>query len=159
MHTGHSVYGTFHAEQAYEVVDRITSPPMEIPGQVMKSLHLIVVQYRNRRTGQRRTFEITELTKEGEGNKPGLNTLFKWQPKSDVVEPLYSSVRIKDELELFGGLTEKETQEDLTGKKDILKWMLDKDIKNVNDVGKIVAQYYLDRNVVLDAVRGNKPQI
>ncbi|MBM3309379.1 MAG: hypothetical protein FJY77_03910 [Candidatus Altiarchaeales archaeon] len=159
MHTGHSVYGTFHAEQAYEVVDRITSPPMEIPGQVMKSLHLIVVQYRNRRTGQRRTFEITELTKEGEGNKPGLNTLFKWQPKSDMVEPLYPSVRIKDALELFGGLTEKETQEDLAGKKDILKWMLEKNIRNVNDVGKIVAQYYVDRNVVLDAVRGNKPQI
>jgi len=75
------------------------------------------------------------------------------------VEPLYPSVRIKDALELFGGLTEKETQEDLAGKKDILKWMLEKNIRNVNDVGKIVAQYYVDRNVVLDAVRGNKPQI
>ena len=159
MHTGHSVYGTFHAEQAHEVVDRITSPPMEIPGQVLKSLHLIVVQYRNRRTGQRRTFEIAELTKEGEGNNPGLNTLYKWQPKSDTVEPLYPSVRVKDDLELFGGLSEKETQEDLAGKKEILKWMLEKNIKDVNEVGKIVAQYYLDRDVVLEAVRGKKTSI
>ncbi|RLI94605.1 MAG: CpaF family protein, partial [Candidatus Altiarchaeales archaeon] len=44
MHTGHSVYGTFHANRADEVVERITSPPMNIPGIVMGSLPLIVVQ-------------------------------------------------------------------------------------------------------------------
>ena len=158
MHTGHSVYGTFHAEQSREVVERITSPPMEIPGQVMKSLHLVLVQYRNRRTGMRRTFEITELTKENKegGDNPGLNTLFKWHPKTDTIEALYPSVRIKEELEVFGGLTEKETADDLAGKKEILKWMLEKNIKDVNDVGKIVAQYYLDKDVVLESVRGDK---
>jgi len=159
MHTGHSVYGTFHAEQSHEVVDRITSPPMEIPGQVLKSLQLIVVQYRNRRTGQRRTFEITELTKEGESEKPGLNTLYKWHPKTDTIEALYPSVRVKDELELFGGMTEKEIEDDMAGKKEVLKWMLEQGIKDVNDVGKIVAQYYLDSDIVLEAIRSKKSSL
>jgi len=55
MHTGHSVYGTFHALGAWEVMERITSPPMNIPPIVLGSLQLIMTQYQNRRTRQRRT--------------------------------------------------------------------------------------------------------
>lgn len=156
MHTGHSVYGTFHAEQAHEVVDRITSPPMEIPGQVLKSLQLIVVQYRNRRTGQRRTFEITELTKEDDQGKPGLNTLYKWHPRTDTIESLYPSVRVKDEIGLFGGITEREMEEDLSGKKEVLKWLVDNNISDINQVGKVVAQYYLDPDIVVESMRERK---
>jgi len=154
MHTGHSVYGTFHAEQAYEVVDRITNPPMSIPGTVMSSLHLIVVQHRNRRTGARRTFEIAELTKGGE--KPELNTLYRWNSHTDKIDAVYPSIRVKDELELFGGLTEKEIQEDISGKIEMLKWLLDRKIYGVDDVGRLVTAYYLDKDVVLDVVRQGK---
>ncbi|MFH1788753.1 MAG: ATPase, T2SS/T4P/T4SS family [Candidatus Altiarchaeota archaeon] len=155
MHTGHSVYGTFHAEQAYEVVDRITTPPMDIPPTVFSSLHLIVVQYRNRRSGARRTFEIAELTKGGD--KPELNTLFRWNSKTDKIEQVYSSVRIKDELELFAGMSEQEMIEDLNGKKLILEWLLKNRVRSVNDVGRIIAHYYLDKEKVLDLVKKGKP--
>ena len=155
MHTGHSVYGTFHAEQSYEVVDRITSPPMSIPGTVMKSLHLIVVQYRNRRTKQRRTFEIVELTKD-ETDMPALNTLYKWNPKTDVIEKMYPSVRIKEEMELFTGMSEKEIEEDIEDKKKVLEWLLQQNIRSVNDVGRIVTEYYLDKEAVLDIIAGKK---
>lgn len=158
MHTGHSVYGTFHAEQAYEVVDRITTPPMNIPGTVLSSLHLIVVQYRNRRTGARRTFEVVELTKSGE--KPELNTLYRWNSKTDRIEAVYPSVRVNDELKLFTGMDEQEIQEDLAGKQVILNWLLKKGIKDVNDVGKIVAEYYIDKETVLDMVaHGRVPEV
>lgn len=154
MHTGHSVYGTFHAEQAYEVIDRITTPPMDIPGTVLSSLHLIVVQYRNRRTGVRRTLEIAELVKGGD--KPELNTLYRWNARTDIIETVYPSVRIKDDLQLFAGITENELQEDIDGKKKILGWFLENKINSVNDVGHIVTQYYLDKEVVLDAIEKNK---
>lgn len=155
MHTGHSVYGTFHALESQEVIDRITSPPMSIPDIVMGSLHIIVVQYINRRTGQRRTFEIVELIK-GEGGAPELNVLYKWNPRTDLVEPAYPSIRVKNELELFTGMTEKEMQEDTQGKMTILKWLLKKDIRDVSDVGKIVTEYYIDRDTVLDMVLQDK---
>lgn len=155
MHTGHSVYGTFHAQEAQEVIDRITSPPMSIPGIVMGSLQLIVVQYINRRTGQRRTFEIAELVK-GEGDLPEINSLYRWQPRGDTIERAFPSVRVKEELEMFTGMTEKEMWEDIEGKKQILEWLLRRDIKDVNDVGKIVNEYYLDKDTVLDLVRHDK---
>ncbi len=155
MHTGHSVYGTFHAQEAQEVIDRITSPPMSIPGIVMGSLQLIVVQYINRRTGQRRTFEIAELVR-GEGDLPEINSLYRWQPRGDTIERAFPSVRVKEELEMFTGMTEKEMWEDIEGKKQILEWLLRRDIKDVNDVGKIVNEYYLDKDTVLDLVRHDK---
>lgn len=151
MHTGHSVYGTFHAEVASEVIDRITSPPMSIPGTVMKSLHLVVVQYRNRRTGQRRTFEIAEILKD-ENEKPTINMLYKWNPKTDNVEPLYPSARVQNELELFTGMSDNEIKEDMAGKQKVLQWMLDQNVRSVGEVGKIITEYYLDRDSVLELV-------
>jgi len=155
MHTGHSVYGTFHANRAQEVIDRIMGPPMNIPGLVMSSLPLIVVQHMNRRTGQRRTFEIAELVKR-EGGAPELNILYMWSAKTDRVEPVSPSIRVKEELELFTGMDEREIQEDLKGKQRILEWLLKHDIRSVNDVGKIVTEYYIDKDTVLDLVEGDK---
>ncbi len=156
MHTGHSVYGTFHAEHASEVIDRLTGPPMNIPPLVLKSLHLVLVQYRNRRTGWRRTFEVAEITKD-EGERPSVNTLFMWHPKTDTVEAMYPSIRLREELELFTGMSDKELEEDLKGKQAVLEWMLDQNIRDVNDVGKIITEYYIDKETVLDLVaQGDK---
>jgi archaeal flagellar protein FlaI len=152
MHTGHSVYATFHAERAQEVVDRITSPPMSIPGTVMKSLHLIVIQYRNRRTGQRRCFEICEIIKD-ESDQPTLNTLYKWEPRTDTINKMYPSIRIKDELALFTGMSEREIEENLVDKKAILDWMLQANIKDVNTVGRIITEYYLDKNKIINIAK------
>jgi len=141
--------------RAHEVIDRIMGPPMNIPGLVMGSLPLIVVQHMNRRTGQRRTFEIAELVK-GEGGTPELNILYMWSAKTDRVEPVSPSIRVKEELELFSGMNEKEIQEDLRGKQRILEWLLKHDIRSVDDVGKIVTEYYVDKDTVLDLVEGDK---
>lgn len=155
MHTGHSVYGTFHASNCKEVVERITSPPMSIPPIVMGSLNMIVTQYINRRTGQRRTFEIAELVRKAEG-MPELNIVYKWQAHTDTIEKVSPSIRLKEELEIFTGMTEREIEGDLNGKKKILEWLLRRNIKGVNDVGKIVAEYYIDKETVLDLVEQDK---
>ncbi len=155
MHTGHSVYGTFHALEAREVIDRITSPPMDIPDIVMSSLHLIVAQHINRRTGQRRTLEIVELIR-GEDGATQMNTLYRWNPNTDAIEQVNPSVRVLEELEMFTGMTESEMLEDIDGKKRILEWLMKKDIKEVNDVGKIITEYYVDRDTVLELVEDEK---
>ncbi len=154
MHTGHSVYGTFHANRAQEVIDRITGPPMSIPGLVMGSLPLVVIQHMNRKTGQRRTLEIAELVK-GETELPKPNILYMWSAKKDKLLPASPSIRVKEELELFSGMDEKEIKEDLKGKQKILGWLLEHDIRGVNDVGKIITEYYIDKDAVLDLVEGD----
>ncbi len=155
MHTGHAVYGTFHANRAYEVVDRIISPPMNIPPVVMGSLPLVTMQYINRKTKQRRTLEVAELIKSGT-DKPEVNILYAWNPKTDKVEPKNESVRVVEEIGTFTGMGPAEIEEDLQGKQTVLKWLLKKGINSVNDVGKIITEYYIDKDTVLDLVGSDK---
>jgi len=158
MHTGHSVYSTFHAERAQEVIDRITTPPMDIPATVMKSLHLVIIQYRNRRTGQRRMFEVCEIMKD-ESDKPTLNTIYKWDPRADTMGKMYPSIRIKDEIAMFTGLNEKEIEENLKGKRQVLEWMLVNGVKDVNSVGRVVTEYYLDKESIVSLAKNKGPMI
>ena len=151
MHTGHSVYGTFHAERAYQVVKRLTNPPIDIPKTVLESLHLILVQYRNRRTGARRSLEIAEILVT-EGKEPEINVLYKWDAKSDTVKPVSKSQRVMEEIEMYTGYTEQEIQDDLKEKETVLNWMFNNQIKDVESVGKVVSDYYRDRQRILDIV-------
>jgi len=155
MHTGHSVYGTFHALGAGEVVERITSPPMDIPPLVMGSLQMVVTQYINRRTRIRRTFEIAELVRKG-SSMPKVNVVYKWQARNDTLDKVAPSVRVMEEVEMFSGMTEREIMDDLEGKRKVLEWLLRKNIKEVNDVGKIITEYYIDKETVLDLVEHDR---
>jgi flagellar protein FlaI len=155
MHTGHSVYGTFHATGAGEVVERIISPPMNIPPVVLGSLHMVVTQHMNRRTGQRRTFEIGELVRRG-SSAPEINVVYKWSARSDKIEQVGPSIRVLGEVQMYSGMSEKEIREDLAGKRAVLEWLLRKNIKEVNDVGKIITEYYIDKQTVLDLVESGK---
>ncbi len=158
MHTGHSVYATLHADRAEQVVRRLTNPPINIPESMLEALHIILVQFRHRKLGIRRTFQVAELIpKEEEGKvKAKLNVLYKWNPKNDVIEKMHNSIRLMDEIRLHTGMSEKELRKDLAEKEKILNWMLANNIKTVNTVGKVVAEYYHDRKAVLNVVNGRK---
>ena len=58
MHTGHSVYGTFHANNAEETITRLTNPPIDIPKLVIPALAALLVMNRNRRTNKRKSEKI-----------------------------------------------------------------------------------------------------
>jgi len=155
MHTGHAVCGTVHADDAAQVKARLVSPPISLPEEMLAALQLIVVQYRQRRTGIRRTYEIAEVMPEGK--MIGVNTVYKWEPKTDKLEKVGESARLINELSMHTGMSMKEMKEDLDEKKAILNYMLDKGVTAVNDVGRVVAGYYRDKDGVLATVKKKLP--
>lgn len=158
MHTGHSVYATLHADRAEQVVRRLTNPPINIPESMLESLHIILVQYRHRRLGIRRTFQVAELIPgEIEGKVAvKLRVLYKWNPQNDTIEKVNDSYRLMDEIRLHTGMQEDDMKKDLDEKEKILNWMLANNIKTVNPVGKVVAEYYHDRKAVMKVINGKK---
>lgn len=143
MHTGHSVYSTLHADQAQQVRGRLISPPISLPEEMLSALHLVVIQYRQRRTGIRRTFEVAEVRPEG--TKVSINDMYYWNARTDKLENTGESLRVYNELSLHTGMTVTEINADLKEKQEILKYMMKNKIRQVNDVGKVVAGYYRDR--------------
>ncbi len=158
-HTGHVVYSTMHADTAYQAYRRLINPPINIPEMEIASLHLVVVQYRDRKKGFRRTFEVSEVvTGEEVLEKPKLrlNILYRWRPRTDKIEKIGSSVRVFEEINMYTGMTEKEILSDLSEKRAILRWMLKNGIANVDAVGRVVYEYYEDPEGVVEIAKRNK---
>ncbi len=154
MHTGHSVYATLHAETAAQVVRRMTSPPINIPAQMMEALHLIVVQYRDRRRGIRRTYQVAEvlpISDRPDESQVRTNILYRMRADGEVVshDP---SIRIFDEIRMHTGMTDSEITKDLQEKISVLKWMSEKKINDTNVVGEVMAQYYADKESLLKSM-------
>ncbi len=140
MHTGHAVYATVHADDAMQTKKRLISPPISLPESMLEVLHLIVVQYRQRRTGIRRVFEVAEVVPTMEG--VGINKIFKWIPREDEMKKVGDYVRLLDQFQLYTGMTPEEIKEDLEEKKKVLNYLLEKKVYDVDDVGRVVAFYY-----------------
>jgi len=151
MHTGHAVYATLHADDARQTKNRLITPPINLPESMLGALHLIVVQYRQRRTGIRRTFEVSEMV--SQENKAFVNKIFSWNAREDRIEKVGDYVRLMDELSLFTGMTKKEIDSEMEERKKVLNYMLKNKICDVNEVGKVVGAFYRDKEKLLETIR------
>ncbi len=153
MHTGHSVYSTLHADNAEQVKNRMTTPPINLPENMLEAVHLILVQYRQRRTGIRRTFEVAEIVGHA-GKKVEVNVVYRWNAKQDLLEKVGQYSRIADEIMSYSGMSVREMDEDLAEKKRVIDYMTKNSIFTINDAGRIVALYYRDKEKVLELIGG-----
>ncbi len=149
IHTGHSVYATIHANSVQEAITRLTSPPINVPISMISALSLIIVQYRNRRTGLRRTFQVAEIL--GDGSP---NVLLQLDIRKDKLERAGRSKSLIDTLRLYTGMNNQEIERDLKEKESVLKWMVTQKIKTVDEVGLVMAQYYTEKENLMRRIRG-----
>ena len=155
MHTGHSVYTTMHADTTQQVKRRLIEPPIQIPKAELESLQLILVQYRDRRKGIRRTLELSEILTGGK-EELEVNYLYRWRPRTDKFEKVNNSIRVLEDLNLHTGMTPKEINDDLKQKQKILDWMLKNNIRDIDDVGIITKIYYKEPDMIINAATKNK---
>ncbi len=150
MHTGHSVYATMHADTGTQTIKRLTEPPIEIPASEVEDVHLIMVQYRDRRKNLRRTLEISEVAVGPSG--PEVNHIYNWRARTDQFQLVRAPRRYVEQMNLHTGMTEKEVAEDQEEKKSVLSWMLEQKLNQIEDVGAIMKIYYGDKDTLLKAV-------
>jgi flagellar protein FlaI len=153
MHTGHSVYSTVHADTGQQVLKRLTEPPIDIPSSQVEDVHLLLVQYRDRRRNLRRTNEISEVLCGITG--PELNRVFSWKPRTDTFEAAKAPHRYLEELNLRTGMTEKEIMNDQKEKEKILLWMLKHGLESIEQVGRVMKAYYSDIPGIVKAAEKN----
>ena len=143
MHTGHSVYGTLHANNVRETVNRLVNPPIDLPKQLISSLSLIIVQHINRRTGKRRTLQIAEILPNGDPR-----VLMQFNPVRDILEIINEPLAIVETLNLYTGLSKQEIYLDMQAKMKILQWLVGKNISDVNKIGLIMSKYYRNKPIL-----------
>jgi flagellar protein FlaI len=143
IHTGHSCYGTFHANNSKEAVARLTNEPVDVPKPLLPAINLMLVQFRNRRTGKRRTLEVAEIL-----DDCSASVIYQYDAKNDQVVKKAEATRFVQDLILFTGLSESELAEDLKAKQAIIDLLVKKDITNVETLGKAIADYYEDKDAL-----------
>jgi flagellar protein FlaI len=151
IHTGHSVYATVHANDTRETITRLTNPPIEIPKTMLPAISMIIVQYRNRRTGIRKTFQISEILPNSE-----TNVLIQLDIKSGKLNKINNSKSLLSTIELFTGFSKNELKKSLHEKEQVLKWLVKQNINSVDSVGKVMAEYYTQSEYLMKSVRKNK---
>ena len=111
--------------------------------------------FRDRRRGLRRTYQIGEfISSEEEGLvnvKP--NILYRWKPSKDIMVQHSPSIRFFEELARHTGLSQSEINRDLAQKKDILNYMVKNNIRSLEEVGKILSNFYIDPDSIADMIK------
>ena len=152
MHTGHSVYATVHADNAGDTITRLVNPPINVPKAMLDAVSAIVVQFRHRRLGIRRVLEFAEVLKGGD-----VNVLYRWDLRSDAIKEVNELSVLADTLALYAGMTRQEISDSVNEKSQILKWLLKNGVKDVDDVGLVIARYYKNPDEVHAIVDKGEP--
>lgn len=140
MRTGHSVYGTFHANTTQETVLRLSNPPINIPKITLNALGLIVVQQRDRKSGRRITLQIAEMTDSGDDR-----VILQFNHKTNKLEFKAKPLSFLKKLDEFHGISEEDFYKQLKEKAVILEFLAKFDINEIDDVGEYINQYYKDK--------------
>jgi len=162
MHTGHSVYTTFHANTSEETIRRFINPPVGVPPTMLEAVHLNVVMFRNRRLGVRRILQVAEFVPERRGGKEEVkaNVLYRWRGSDDRIVQHGESIRLYDELSLHTGFSRSEITEELRKKQKVIEWIMKFNVKDVNHVGGVIAKFYREPESIMSAIEKNqKPQV
>tara|TARA_Y100000310_G_scaffold340439_1_gene436251 strand:- start:17194 stop:18654 length:1461 start_codon:yes stop_codon:yes gene_type:complete len=142
MHTGHSVYGTLHANNSKEAVDRLTNPPINLPKTLISAIGLIVIQNLNRRLGKRRTFQIAEVQPNGDPK-----VLMQYDPKTDRLKYVNQPKIFFEAIELLTGMSKDDIIKDMSRKIAIMKVMVEKNVTNIHDIGLIMSKFYRGQSI------------
>jgi len=154
MATGHPSLATIHAENIQKLLDRLTTPPIELPPGLIVSANVIVfllaTRYKNRQI--RRVGEVLEVVglDENKGT-PVTNQIFKWNPVSDTFDISGRSVMLKQISEATG-MSEQDISEELKRRMLILEWMRYRNVVNYRDVNSVINMYYTFPDRVVAAV-------
>lgn len=150
--TGHAGLATIHAASIPQLIDRLTTPPINLPSNLIQNLDIIafLLQVKSKDHYVRRANQILEVTGM-KGDKPSTIEIFRWKPVEDKFETAEKSL-VLEHIAKSLGLTEASLREELRVRKSILEWMLDKKMFNYREVSNIINIYYSDPERVITMV-------
>jgi len=152
--TGHPALATIHAASIPQLIDRLITPPISLPPNLLENIDIVVFLTLSRLKGVyvRRADAILEVTGV-EKSIPITNKVFEWKPITDTFEIVGRSVVLK-KIARKSGVTDEVVKEELFRRKLVLEWMLEQGIMDYKDVAKVISAYYSNPERIMDLVTG-----
>ncbi|PKK81541.1 MAG: hypothetical protein CVT47_01885, partial [Thermoplasmata archaeon HGW-Thermoplasmata-2] len=161
MATGHTAYGTMHADSVDSVIHRLEGEPINVPRTMLEALDIISVQIQTRVGGKRvrRCKQVIEMVgMDPHTHEMLTNEVFHWVPGKDEFK--YSGLSYTlQKIMTEKGMSEEDMVKEMERRKQIVEWMRLKKIKNYVDVAKAVSSYYNEPEKAMAIVRDETERI
>ncbi len=155
--TGHATYSTMHAGDVQTVVNRLDSPPLNVPHVMLQSLDILSIQVQTFVNNQRvrRTQSLVEFT--GIDTKTGyirINELYRWDPVTDTFIRNGDSYTL-NKVMTSRGWDRNKLSEELNRRERILKYLCEKQMRDYVRISLIVQAYDANPENVLAAIENH----
>ena len=156
MALGHPSLATIHSDTIEKLIDRLTTPPIELPPSLLQSLDLVVfltkLKYKGRHV--RRVDKIYEVIGfDQEHERPITNLIFEWNAETDRIMVKNDSITLKKIVKRMG-VSEKQIIEELKRRMLVLYWLREQNITDYRDVARVISLYYNYPERVIDIISG-----
>ena len=157
--TGHGGLATMHADSPEIALKRLTQPPMNIPPSILSLMNcLITVKHvrsptfvkGEKKISTRKFVNISEVRQGG-----SLNQVVKWIPSTDTFTEDYDNSYLLGQLALNLDLSVDYLIKEMDRRKDILIWMVNRNIRDYKNVNSILIQYYNNPDNLYQKVIGS----
>lgn len=146
--TGHPGIATIHADTIEKLVDRLTTPPIELPPSLIENLDAIIFIERVKRGNKyvRRISSILEVTGfDREKNAPVTNEVFNWDPVNDKFVTVNPSIVLR-KISGNTGINEAAIQKDIGNRIKILEWLSEKNFTDYRIFANVMKMFYTQQN-------------
>ena len=154
LNTGHSGFGTLHANNSRETITRLTNAPMNVPKIMISSIDFIIMEkriYRSDGISYRRITEIAEVVGMEEGTIQ-LSKLFQWDSENDEFRNLTIMSRTLEEIANLKGVSISFLNDEWKNRQKVLNYLVKNNISCQKDISDILETYYLNPAYVLDKI-------
>lgn len=69
------------------------------------------------------------------------------------------SYKAMNDIKLYTGMSDNDIKKDLEDKQFILNWLVEKQIKDLNEVGRIISEYYINPKHTLKRIKSGDMEI
>ena len=145
MNVGHPGMGTVHANSARDVLRRLSTPPMNVPEEMLPVIDIIIVQHRIKMNGRevRRVVQVVETEKIEKG--VSLMEVFKWNYGSDTFEQTGHSI-LFERIAEFLNVDKKEIIDEYEKRKKVINYILKKQLSK-DEYIRLINAYYVEETL------------
>jgi flagellar protein FlaI len=156
---GHGGLCTIHAENVEAVEKRLLTKPMDVPPLLLPLMNVVAVVSRIKLRDRvvRRVLDVSEIESTDEDTgRVIFRKMYEWDHDNDS---FISNVRSASGSYILRKITElrhvpyETLLKELDKREQILKWMLVRDIKDYDNVSKIIREYYSAPDEVYNRAR------
>ncbi len=141
--SGHPIACTMHAEDVETMLQRLQSPPINLPPTLLETIDVVCIMTQTRVKGEevRRLKSIVEIIEIGSRGNISTNAPFVWDPRTDTFF-FKTESKLFDKLVVNYGLSREYLQSEFSKRTKLLMEMFRRGITGFKEVQDVINAYY-----------------